>query len=621
MCPGEKQRKTPKPTRVAELERRLEDLTARIASVQRLGGAELDHQQQHGSRLPSHSPGMSVVGDPDDPLEPPQAFSGTQAFGGPAWEPSMGHVLFPSGPFFDHDVVHPNPQHGGDSTSGSMPFQGPTTGPQIPAVVAPMADHHHQSSSPQHHQQQTHHEHEHNPWPEGTEAETMLNTYRQRMQHLFPFVIVPPHLSSDQLQEQRPFLWKAVMVESCLFDGPRQDALGKQLLCEVGKAALIHPQKSLDLLHGLQMLIAWYHYNLDNFQMANLLFLARSITSSLCSDESDLEAGPDGKYSSECLERMRALAGTYYLVTITFTINKKPEALMNHPSMSYLAACCRVLHRQREHPTDELLVHLVRAQQLSQSIAQVFGRLKAGTTPTPGTGSESRRQQQQEQQQQQPSPALTKSLLDRVRTFASTLPPHIRTNVSHLQVAEMFVYENSLEDIFRSSRYPGMSGQSSQQQLLSMTATTRRTSPTLTPLPTPGTTTPQSGGGGGASGSGAATGTAARPSDSDITVDSERITMLWHCVRLVSSFMAARFSSDVEDYPCLTCLSSFHITYVFVMMLRLATLQVPGWDLARDLTRDLGSGLWGDDSDVAAGLFSWDAVFAGEAMDWIVDYT
>lgn len=59
-----------------------------------------------------------------------------------------------------------------------------------------------------------------------------------------------------------------------------------------------------------------YHYNLNNFQMVNLLFLARSITTSLGSAE--LKGPPDQAtgYDSESLEQMRAFAGTYYLVTM-----------------------------------------------------------------------------------------------------------------------------------------------------------------------------------------------------------------------------------------------------------------------------------------------------------------
>lgn len=49
--------------------------------------------------------------------------------------------------------------------------------------------------------------------------------------------------------------------------------------------------------------------------MVNLLFLAQSITSSLGYVEPQCPPGNEG-YSSECLEKMRAFAATYYLVTM-----------------------------------------------------------------------------------------------------------------------------------------------------------------------------------------------------------------------------------------------------------------------------------------------------------------
>jgi hypothetical protein len=146
----------------------------------------------------------------------------------------------------------------------------------------------------------------------------MLDEYRNNMGHLFPFAVVPPHLSSAQMREQKPFFWKAVMMTGCLFDGPRQVALGNELLREISEAAFMKPEKTIDLLQGLQMLIAWYHYNLNSFQVVNLLFLARSITTSLRTTE--LKTLEDGKYASESLEHMRAFAGTYYMVTMLVVV-------------------------------------------------------------------------------------------------------------------------------------------------------------------------------------------------------------------------------------------------------------------------------------------------------------
>lgn len=54
---------------------------------------------------------------------------------------------------------------------------------------------------------------------------------------------------------------------------------------------------------------------------------------------------------------------------MVFTTNKKPDAFMN---TTYLDHCCRVLEERREYPTDQLVVLLVRTQQIAQSISMTL---------------------------------------------------------------------------------------------------------------------------------------------------------------------------------------------------------------------------------------------------------
>ena len=95
------------------------------------------------------------------------------------------------------------------------------------------------------------------PWPLPGEAGVLLAQYHDAFAHLFPFVVLSRHMAADDLRAQRPFLWKAVMLVSCLFDGSRQAKLGEELLAEIGKAAVVDGVKSLDLLQSLQLLVAW----------------------------------------------------------------------------------------------------------------------------------------------------------------------------------------------------------------------------------------------------------------------------------------------------------------------------------------------------------------------------
>lgn len=84
---------------------------------------------------------------------------------------------------------------------------------------------------------------------------------------------------------------------------------------------------------------------------------------------------------------------------------------MNNVNTSYLATCCRALHGHMEYPTDELVVHLVRAQQLAQGISQGFARRKA--LPD---------------EDRLPQAAFIRSLQERIQAFAAALPPHMMAN-------------------------------------------------------------------------------------------------------------------------------------------------------------------------------------------------
>ncbi|KAK4114046.1 hypothetical protein N656DRAFT_796558 [Canariomyces notabilis] len=501
-----RKRKGPKPTRVAELERRLEDLSARIEFVQRQG-QEAPSPPESEAAGACHPPQSS---EDHRPWEKQAGPCPPYVSKKPRWAP-FKH-LFPKESIFEAsgDQQQQPVADNIDVTAAQKVL----SLPQVPAaspVQAPTSTAIHSVGTIFQPPQQR----AENLWPQGDEAESMLAEYKTHMGHLNPFAIVPPRMSSAQLREHRPFFWKAIMMQACLFDGARQIALGEDLLRDISETAFLRPRKSLDLLQGLQILICWYHYNLNKFQMTNLLFLARSITTSLVFPDPGVVSDKDG-YTSESLEQMRAFAGTYYLITVTFTANKKPDALMN---TSYLTTCCRALHSQMQYPTDELVVHLVRTAQLSQSIVQAF--VRRSTSPCKSQTSKA---------------AFIQGMRERIRTFAAGLPPQIRVNpslVGHLQVVEIILYEHNIPEL---SACPLSWIYSNQHS--------------LAPCPT---TNP----------------------------DPRDVELLWACVRAVLDFLDNRAAHQMGEYPRFVCMSSFDLTYVLLTMLKLVTLQFPGWDTAR----------------------------------------
>jgi hypothetical protein len=63
--------------------------------------------------------------------------------------------------------------------------------------------------------------------------------------------------------------------------------------------------------------------------------------------------------------------------------------------------------------------------------------------------------------------------------------------------------------------------------------------------------------------------------------DPQDVELLWACVRAVLDFLDNRAAHQMGEYPRFVCMSSFDLTYVLLTMLKLVTLQFPGWDTAR----------------------------------------
>lgn len=180
-------------------------------------------------------------------------------------------------------------------------------------------------SPPPSEREEAKHQRQDGPWPLPREAEILLVQYHDVYAPLFPFVVVvpPPALGDGdggaawRLKQQKPILWKAVMMTSCFYDSSRQLRLGYELLTDIVKAAYVDGTHTLDLLQGLLLTIGWFNVALKSAQLTDLLFLARSISVSLSSPAGGCQQQEAGiKPSTPSLDQVRAYAGMYYLNTL-----------------------------------------------------------------------------------------------------------------------------------------------------------------------------------------------------------------------------------------------------------------------------------------------------------------
>lgn len=49
-----------------------------------------------------------------------------------------------------------------------------------------------------------------------SEADSLLNIFREEMYSKFPFVVVPPTITAEELRRERPFLYNTIMAWVCI---------------------------------------------------------------------------------------------------------------------------------------------------------------------------------------------------------------------------------------------------------------------------------------------------------------------------------------------------------------------------------------------------------------------
>ncbi|KAK3356507.1 hypothetical protein B0T25DRAFT_536880 [Lasiosphaeria hispida] len=141
-----------------------------------------------------------------------------------------------------------------------------------------------------------------------------LDTFRSRMLHHFPLIHLPPEVTAQQLQQSRPFLFRAIVsVVSLSSANCERAAELRRMFCE---AVFLHQEQyseswsrdadqTVDLLLGVLTYIAWgWDYMLNRLNPARLMTLAVSL---VCEMHLDRPAPQDlhimGLFNP-CLERV-----------------------------------------------------------------------------------------------------------------------------------------------------------------------------------------------------------------------------------------------------------------------------------------------------------------------------
>lgn len=159
------------------------------------------------------------------------------------------------------------------------------------------------------------------------EADELLSKFQEHKMHHFPFVIIPKGVNASALRRKCPFLLLCIMTACLEHDPTKQGKLESEIRKVIGTSLIMEMRRNMDLLQGLLVHIAWYHYHWRTYhtQAYMLLQIAIMLVVDLGLDKDEnfkMQAiPPDGKESDQAQEYeihqtpsgQRALLGCYYL--------------------------------------------------------------------------------------------------------------------------------------------------------------------------------------------------------------------------------------------------------------------------------------------------------------------
>lgn len=110
----------------------------------------------------------------------------------------------------------------------------------------------------------------------------LLSIYVNQLSPWFPFMSLPPETTLTQLSSRRPFLLSVIRMVASVSHLRSMYGQMYTIIEHISDYVLVRSERSLDLLHGILLLLAFYHNHcLVHAQFNNLIQLAISMATDL----------------------------------------------------------------------------------------------------------------------------------------------------------------------------------------------------------------------------------------------------------------------------------------------------------------------------------------------------
>jgi hypothetical protein len=94
-------------------------------------------------------------------------------------------------------------------------------------------------------------------------ANNLLNLFRDDFVTHFPFVVIPAEITVETLRRKSPFLFLTIMAATTFRNSILQRHLATEIQRRISARIVMSCEKNMDLLQGLLVHVAWYHYYFD----------------------------------------------------------------------------------------------------------------------------------------------------------------------------------------------------------------------------------------------------------------------------------------------------------------------------------------------------------------------
>ncbi|KIV89461.1 hypothetical protein, variant [Exophiala mesophila] len=205
-----------------------------------------------------------------------------------------------------------------------------------------------------------------------------MSDFRTAMAQHFPFVVIPPELTTTILRRDSPFLFLACITVAANAETTAQGYLANKFLNHVSEHMLFRCEKSLDLLQGLLVFMYWEtHNHRHSPHIMPLLHLSQSLVVDLGLNRPPSTDPGHFIFMMDCVgiihgrtihrarqttAELRAFLGWHYLTSAFSSWFRRIDP---PPFNEHVQGCCDRLLMEAQFPSDAQAVQLVQLHSIT----------------------------------------------------------------------------------------------------------------------------------------------------------------------------------------------------------------------------------------------------------------